>query len=71
MRQEPASATPVEGVSGVVAAMASIGEAQPMTMSLREQADEGTSGVPMVGAVWPVVSSMLQVEEARPEPLSV
>ena len=67
-RQEPAVTAPVEGVSGVVAAMASIGEAQPMAMSMREQAEEGTSGAPVAGAAWLVMSSTSHAEVARLEP---
>ena len=33
--------------------------------------EEGASGALVVGAAWPVVSSTLQAEATRPEPLSV
>ena len=42
-----------------------------MAMSMGEQVEEGASRAPIAGAAWLVVSSMLQVEEAWPEPPSV
>ena len=54
---EPAGATLVASVSGVGVAMALIGEVQPVAVSMGEQAEEGASKVPVVGAARPIVSS--------------
>ena len=40
-----------------VTATTSTGEALPMAASMGEQAEEGTSGVPVAGVAWPVMSS--------------
>ena len=42
-----------------------------MAMSMGEQAEEGASGAPVAGAVWPVVSLTSQAKVARSEPSSV
>jgi len=62
---------PVVSTSGVGAATASTGEAWPMAVSAGEQAKEGVSGAPVVGAARPIMPSTSQAEEARPEPPSM
>ena len=61
----------VEGVSGVGTATASIRKAQPMAVSMGEQAEVGAFGAPMAGAARPIMSSTSQVEAARSDMSSV
>ena len=42
-----------------------------MAACMGEQAEEGMSGVPVAGTVWPVVSSTSQAKAAQPESSSV
>ena len=58
-------------VTGIGAATALTGEAQPIAVSTGEQVEEGTTRTPVAGVVPPVVSSMSQAEEARSEPPSM
>ena len=54
-------------MSSIGAATTLTKEAQPMAVSMGERAEEGSSGAPVAGAAWPVVSVAGQTEGGAPE----